>query len=417
MKKRFLALSFVLLLVVSAAGCAGEARPPRQPLQEPDTAARTQTRTIGYNQKVVYRFHASAINTWDDDRGIDLVFFDRDAASYDQADNWCISWIGKAPGLGQSYNAFSPRQGPNTAKESAWTKPFWDSPPKWLMWGPYGRIDDVENADMVLTFSRSGKNVRAVLEIDGITAWRGEHAIGHLTNEEIYLYLSLNNFALSNVTFQDMGGAGWLPSFLGRLLTAVAALAGAYFLHRLARKGEDKLFIDGLIGTLLSTGLAVCGLGLLLLLYGRGHPGILSAVSLGCLSLPMPAGGAGFWIPTAIFGIGTAVFTIALLCLAVSEAGNPLAYLLCSIPLGLCHALWLTAVAYIILQSLGAIIELIVAILAIAGLCLLGRVFTEMDKTPHIERTTTTRIYNSAGTLVDFKCDIEYEELPENKKK
>ena len=172
MKIKFAALALVLAWILLPAAYAGRAGAAQPPVQEPDTTVRTQTRVIGENQKVAYRFHSEVLHSWDDST-ITLAFFDKEAEEFDQADNWCASWIGKAPSLGQSYNAFSVHQRPGAPEESAWKKPFWDSPPKWTMWKPYGGMDDVGAADMVLTFSRKGENVQAVLEIDGMTAWKG----------------------------------------------------------------------------------------------------------------------------------------------------------------------------------------------------------------------------------------------------
>jgi hypothetical protein len=416
MKTKFAALALVLAWILLPAAYARQAREPQPPVQEPDTDARTQTRVIGENQKIVYRFHSEVLHSWDDST-ITLAFFDTEAEEFDQADNWCTSWIGKAPSLGQSYNAFSVQQRPGAPEESAWKKPFWDSPPKWTMWKPYGDMEDVGAADMVLTFSRKGKNVQAVLEIDGMTAWKGRQSVGNLTNDQIYLYLSVKNRTLSNIEFQDLGGAGWLPSLWGRLLLTAAVLVGSYFLHLLAKKVGYKLFVTDDIAALLAAGLFACGFILFLLFYGRSHPNILSVVSLGCLSFPLAAGGPGFWIPAVIFGLITAVCAVSLLWLAHEDLCNPAVYLLGAVPLGFCHDIWIAAVAYIIFQSLGQIFQLILAILAIVVLYFLGRTLNEMDKKPHIERTVVTRIYNADGNLVDAKYDVDYVELPEEKRK
>ena len=399
MKIKFAALALVLAWILLPAAYAGRAGAAQPPVQEPDTTVRTQTRVIGENQKVAYRFHSEVLHSWDDST-ITLAFFDKEAEEFDQADNWCASWIGKAPSLGQSYNAFSVHQRPGAPEESAWKKPFWDSPPKWTMWKPYGGMDDVGAADMVLTFSRKGENVQAVLEIDGMTAWKGRQSVGNLTNIE----------------FQDLGGAGWLPSLWGRLLLTAAVLAGSYFLHILAKKAGYKLFVTDDIAALLAAGLFACGFILFLLLYGRSHPNILSAVSLGCLSFPLAAGGPGFWIPAVIFGLITAVCAVSLLWLAHEDLCNPAVYLLGAAPLGFCHDIWIAAVAYIIFQSLGQIFQLILAIAAVAILCLMGNALIAFDKKPHIERTSVTRIYVSSGNLVDAKYDVDYIKLPEDKK-
>ncbi len=118
MKTKFAALALVLAWILLPAAYARQAREPQPPVQEPDTDARTQTRVIGENQKIVYRFHSEVLHSWDDST-ITLAFFDKEAEEFDQADNWCTSWIGKAPSLGQSYNAFSVQQRPGAPEESA----------------------------------------------------------------------------------------------------------------------------------------------------------------------------------------------------------------------------------------------------------------------------------------------------------
>lgn len=118
-----------------------------------------------------------------------------------------------------------------------------------------------------------------------------------------------------------------------------------------------------------------------------------------------------------IFGLITAVCAVSLLWLAHEDLCNPAVYLLGAVPLSFCHDIWIAAVAYIIFQSLGQIFQLILAILAIVVLYFLGRTLNEMDKKPHIERTVVTRIYNADGSLVDAKYDVDYVELPEEKRK
>lgn len=163
MKKRFTAIALLVLMLAFLAllgGCSAEKAPgAKEPVSEPDTDSRTVTRTIGEHQTVVYRFHTERILGLHDAE-ISLALFDSDADAYDHAGNWCVSRIGVVPALGQSFNTFSVGKGPDTPEDTAWKKPFWDSPPRQV---GFTEIGKVKGADMALTITRSGNNMKLLL--------------------------------------------------------------------------------------------------------------------------------------------------------------------------------------------------------------------------------------------------------------
>jgi len=411
MKKRLAGILLILTWLILLAGCSGQrAEEPQQPVQEPDTDTRTLTRTISRNQTVVYRFHAEAV-TWRDYTNIKIAFFDKDVEDFDKADNWCTARIGDT----RAEHPFFAEHAKEVPEEEQWDSSF-GFRANWTMLIPYDSIEVVEDADMELTFTRSGEQVRAVLAVDGARAWEGQQTIGNLTDDSVWLAVYAKNCMLSDITFQDMGDTGWLiPTWL-RLLLIAAVLAGTFVLHTLAKKGEDKLFlIDGGFA-LPTTGLFVCSFALALLIYGRGHPDILSRISFGYIPFQLPAGGLGFWIPVVVAGVGAAVLVGFLIWLALEECGNPVAHVLGSLLFGLCHTLWFSSIVIVILRSLSQIVELIVAVLFIVLLIIVAGGALNTKK-KYKEVVTTTRMYNSIGNLVDAKFDIDYVEVPEEKSK
>lgn len=410
MKKRFAALFLILTTLLLLSGCSSQQDvQPQEPVREPDTDTRTLTRSIGESQTVVYRFHTEKPASWDD-MEINLAFFDKEAESFDQADNWCTVRVGDA----RAKHPFFADHAQGIPEEECW-----DSSngfrANWTMLAPYDSIEDVESADMALIFTRSGKMVKAMLEVDGAKAWEGRQTIAGLTDETLYLYVYVKNRALSDIEFQDMGKDWLMPTWLRWLLFA-ASLVAAYILHRLARKGEDKVFLIEGGAMLLTTGFFVFAAALALMLWGRGHPDILSTISFGYIPFQIPADGMGFWIPAVVAGVGTVGFVVLLFCMALGDLENPVVYLLGSLLFGFCHTLWLSLIAFVILQSLGQIMELILAILFIALLILVA---AGMDKSKgkYQEVQTTTRIYNDIGNLVDVKYHTDYIEVPEKKNK
>lgn len=415
MKRKFAALLVALAWLALLAGCSGQqASGPREAVQEPDTDARTLTRAIGEHQTVVYRFHTEPRVSISHDPAIYLALFDKDVETFDQADNWATAWLGAVPSLGQSFNAFDVKSAPSTPEEGAWKGPVFDSPARRAILAPYGDMEEVEAADMVLTFTRSGQNVRAVLEVDGAKAWVGQQAIRNMGSGTVYLYLYPQYRTLSQIQFQDMGSAGIALSGWQRLLLILGALAVAFAVHTLAKKGEDALFFISGGAAFLTAGLSLCSGVLALVIYGRSHPEALSKLSAGYIPLQLQAAGPGFWIPAALSGLGV----VGLLAFFISQAwGIPYSVprVLAAFPLGFCHALWYAVVALVVLSLLNQVVGLIVAVIGIVALYFLGKVFLEMEKRPHVEVSTTTRTYNSMGDLVDVKYDTEYIPLPEDK--
>ena len=411
MKKRFAVFLLALACLTLLAGCAVQPGPGAQePEQEPDTGGQTLTRAIGEHQTVVYRFHAEPTAPIFEEQTISLALFDKDVESFNQAGNWATTWVG-GRGLGKSSQTFRTEHAPGTPTETQWNSMsfFGSGTPKHRK---------VEGTDMTLTFTRSGENVRAVLEVDGVKAWGGEQTIWNMGDGTVYLYLYLKSCTLSHIQFQDMGSTGIvLPNWLQPLLL-VGLLVVAFALHTLAKKAENKYYLYIYGGSpFLAAGLSICSAALILVLWGHSQPDILLQLSGGYISIPLQAEGPGFWVPAVVSGLGAVCFFIYAVSQATPLCLKFISRLLTAFPLGLIHAAWYAAVVFAILASLNAIFQLIMSVVCIVALFFVGKAFLESDKKPHAEVLTTTRIYNSIGNLVDAKFNIDYVELPEDKQK
>ncbi len=361
MKKKaavFLLLSAVVLAML--AGCSGKTQ---EPVQEPDTESQTQTRPLGKHQKVVYSFHIKRAEG--SSRG--HIYMTLISEDVENPENWCGIEIGNTDSL----DAFRAHHTSGLPSSERWKSPL-KNRGKWEMEEPYGSMADVEEADVTVTYSRSGKQLRATLEIDGEKAWSASVRIGGLSEKTTCLYLSADQYILTDIVYQDMGYFWELPEILQGLLFIVAILAGIAaicVIHNFAKKGEMKLYYldEPLLGVLISTGFFVSTAALVLLIVGRSHPDALSKLFFGYLPIPLAAGGAGFWVPAAISAVLMLVLGGVVLTQGF-EVDNPVLRVLAALGLGFCHALWYFTLVNIVLQSLDTIMALIMIGLFVAGM-------------------------------------------------
>ncbi len=361
MKKKaavFLLLSAVVLAML--AGCSGKTQ---EPVQEPDTESQTQTRPLGKHQKVVYSFHIKRAEG--SSRG--HIYMTLISEDVEKPENWCGIEIGNTDSL----DAFRAHHTSGLPSSERWKSPL-KNRGKWEMEEPYASMADVEEADVTVTYSRSGKQLRATLEIDGEKAWSASVRIGRLSEKTTCLYLSADQYILTDIVYQDMGYFWELPEILQGLLFIVAILAGIAaicVIHNFAKKGEMKLYYldEPLLGVLISTGFFVSTAALVLLIVGRSHPDALSKLFFGYLPIPLAAGGAGFWVPAAISAVLMLVLGGVVLTQGF-EVDNPVLRVLAALGLGFCHALWYFTLVNIVLQSLDTIMALIMIGLFVAGM-------------------------------------------------
>lgn len=361
MKKKaavFLLLSAVVLAML--AGCSGKTQ---EPVQEPDTESQTQTRPLGKHQKVVYSFHIKRAEG--SSRG--HIYMTLISEDVENPENWCGIEIGNTDSL----DAFRAHHTSGLPRSERWKSPL-KNRGKWEMEEPYASMADVEEADVTVTYSRSGKQLRATLEIDGEKAWSASVRIGGLSEKTTCLYLSADQYILTDIVYQDMGYFWELPEILQGLLFIVAILAGiaaVCVIHNFAKKGEMKLYYldEPLLGVLISTGFFVSTAALVLLIVGRSHPDALSKLFFGYLPIPLAAGGAGFWVPAAISAVLMLVLGGVVLTQGF-EVDNPVLRVLAALGLGFCHALWYFTLVNIVLQSLDTIMALIMIGLFVAGM-------------------------------------------------
>ncbi len=415
MKKKMRVLILLLVLSVLLAGCSKE-RTAQQTVEEPDTNKCTLTHAVEDHRTVAYRFHATVDSSLDD-VGIELVFFDKNVEEFDQADNWCTARIGDT----KNDYAFYAERGEDVPEEGAWGQPLFDSPGKWIMFSPYGSLydlgDDMEQADMVLTFTRSGEQVKAELEVDGAKAWKGEQTVPGLTEETVYLCVYFSNLMLTDVEYQDMGRTRLAPGWL-QMLVAVLVFVGSFVLHTFAKRGEDGIYLTEGGAARQTTAFAVSCLAFVVVLFGRGHPDLLSTIFLDTLPIRLAAGGLGFWIPAVLSGVVAVGFVAFWIWLALENLDNPPTYLFGALLFGLCHTLWYGCIAYLILSSIGQIVKLIVSIVFFGiVLIFLMAMVSSPPGNKYREVITTTRVYNSMGSLVDMKSDINYVEIDQDKSK
>lgn len=353
MKRRMAALFLAALAVFAVlAGCSRQQA--QQPVQEPDTEGRTLTHSIGEHQKVVYSFHLKRLP--DSKAHLYATLLAKEVDEDRQAGNWCGVEIGGTDAL----EAFRAHHVSGLSRQQRWMTS--GNRGHWTMEQPYASMKEVEEADVEITYFRNGKELRVSLAIDGQQAWEAGAPVKHLKEETTYLYLFSDHYSLSNIVYQDLGYT-WQPPYIlkGLLLIAaiLAGIAAVCLLHCYAKRGEKKLYEmdDSLPGLLLSTGLFFSTGGLVLLLWGRGHPELLSKLFFGYLSLPLPAGGPGFWIPAAICAVAMLLLGGFILVHAIG-AGRVLR-LPCALGLGFCHGLWYYTLANIVLQSMDTIMALI----------------------------------------------------------
>lgn len=362
MKKRKIAAFLLLAAVVLAmlAGCSGKTQ---DPVREPDTESQTQTRPLGKHQKVVYSFHIKRAEG--SSRGhIYMTLISEDA---EKPENWCGIEIGNTDSL----DAFRAHHTSGLPYSERWESPL-KNRGKWEMEEPYGSMADVEEADVTVTYSRSGKQLRATLEIDGEKAWSASARIGGLSEKTTCLYLSTDQYILTDIVYQDMGHF-WKPPLAVQMILlivgVVAGIAAICVIHNFAKRGEMKIFCidEPLLGVLISTGFFVSTAALVLLIFGRSHPDALSKLFFGYLPIPLAAGGAGFWVPAVI----SAVLMLVLGGVVLTEGfevKNPVLRVLAALGLGFCHALWYFTLVNIVLQSLDTIVALIMLGLFAAGM-------------------------------------------------
>ncbi len=408
MKKKWTAwLLTIAALCALLGGCAPQkGEGAKAPETEPDTTTRTVTRSIGKHQTVVYRFHTEILASWDYSE-VSLALFDREAESYDQAGTWCVARLGDT----KNDHVFWAHQGRDTPKEEAWSNPLFDSEGKWS-WFLAGKSTlGKEGEDMTLTFTRSGKRVKAVLEVEGKQTWTAQQTVVGMTNETVYFYLFTNNRSLTGIQFQDMGEAGRILPGWVRLLIIAVVVTAAYTLHRLAIKGEDKLFLIEKGCAPFTALYFVFAAVFTVFLLGRTHPEALT----GWLTFPLPTNGPWFWAPVIVCGIGALGFTIFWGSQGCCGLKDVLSCVLGALFLGLLHTLWYGAVVIIGLSLLSEIFGLLVFIAFVVLLCLCASGMDKVRKN-QVEVTTTTRVYNDIGNLVDFKMDVDYVDLPEKKK-
>lgn len=407
MKKSRAVLFLSLMMLLLLAGCS---RQTAETVSEPDTSTRTQVRAIEQDQMVVYRFHMDKLRS--SDNRIKLTLLDRNEDAGEQARNWCTAVIGHVPNLGAGgaplFLASSAQ-----AKDAGWD--FSNGPdPSWKLLIPEN-IDDLESADMRLTLSRKGETVRVTLDIDGARAWDAQQTIGNFGEETRYFYLSVENCALSEITFSDAGAAGWIPPTWLRVIIMAVLLIAAFIVHLLAKKiAGDRVFIteDGLAP---ASGVWVLSLVLfgVLLLARSGSP---ISRNLYFLPFALPVEGTAFWITAAVLGLIALGIAGFLIWLAVSDLENPLKYLFCALVCGVFHAAWYASLVFVFLSLLGQIIELIATCLLVVVACALIHAFLKTSEVKPVIKTT--RIYNKyTGDTISEKSEIDFVIVPKDDNK
>lgn len=408
MKKKLVILLLVLTCLASLAGCTGQDRAEKTET-EPDTGFRTLTRTIDEKQTVVYRFHAKRTMLHP---SLYFAVFDSDVEDFRQAGNWCTMNVGFKSS--SNYTAFSSGHAAGLSEEARW-RPASKSD-TWTMLMPYEKMDDVKEADLELTITRSGDMLKATLAVDGAKVWRAQETIKGLGSETVYLYVYSDHYDLMNVEFQDMGETGWvIPGWTKVLLTIAAILAG-FVINLIGMKLEEHVMdvIDPWLSVLFTSLLFLGGGGLVLLIAGRFDSNVLGLLTFGYSPFPMPSGGPAFWIPTVI----CAVICVASLAFLINEeVVPPIKCVLCGPLAGACHVLLLYVSAGMLLSLLEQLFQLILGIIC---LVVVGIFFAGLASGPapgQVEVKTTTRTYDGYGNLVDFKVDYDYEDAPDKNKK
>lgn len=376
-RKKAAALLLAALAVFSLlAGCSRQQA--QQPVREPDTQGRTAAHPIGKHQQVVYSFHLKRLPESKAHLYATLLAADKEEDS--QAGNWCQIKIGGTDAL----EAFRAHHASGLSYRERWISS--GNRGRWTMEQPYGSMAEVEEADVEITYARNGKELWVSLAIDGRQAWEARAPIKHLKEETTYLYLSSDQYLLSDITYQDMGYA-WRPSYmmkgLGIIAGVLAVIVAICLLHCFAKRGEKKLYCsdDALPGVLLSTGFFLGIGGLVLLLWGRSRPDLLSRLLFGAFSIPLPSGGAAFWIPMAVCA-GVLLLTGGLILSNAIGIGSRPLRLLCSAGLGFCHALWYDTILTIVIQSIDTIMALVFFALVILSVSIISE--NSVVKTYHV---------------------------------
>ena len=354
-------LLFTVLLLLT--GCSGKAI---QSESEPDTDAKTQVRALTSDQKVVYRFHYEQTRSlW---RSFTLNLLDANIDSGAQAQNWLTAEIGDAPELLSGHIITDHFNKHTVADEGGWDISSFASK-DWKMFIPM-TFEKIKSADMVLTVARQGEIIRLTLDIDGSRAWYVQQKIGNIGDETAYIYLSVSGIKLSNITFSDMGGAGWLPPWWVRLILRIGIIAVAFFLYRAAKKSAAKHFFRG-EDEILTFTVGIWGLTIFLLAALIAmHTGVPISRNLYFLPLPLPGSTIGFWIMAVILGI---LILANVFCITTTASGNresSIKYLLGISLLSIGYLPWCISVLFLFFDLLNVLVNGFVVFLAFGVIAL-----------------------------------------------
>lgn len=403
MKKKLAILLLVLTCLVSA-GWSGRDRTEKTET-EPDTGSRTLTRTIGRRQTVVYRFHAVQTAA---DASLCFAVFDKDVEDFRRSDNWCTVNVGFESGKKDS--AFGSGHTAGLPEKECWTPASRSD--TWTMRKPYGKMEDVKEADLELTITRAGRMLRATLAVDGVKVWRAQETVKNLDSMTVCLYVYADHYSLTNVEFRDQGATGWIIPGWARPLLAAALLAVAFGVLMLGNLLETHTI--GTDMSLYAVGFVVCAAALALLIAGRSHPNILGAVTFGYSPFPMPSGGPGFWVPAVMFGVlGVVIFAYPI----CKKKVNPPDYVLCAPLAGLLHMPFL----YVVVSEFFNLLKMALWIVLVAVclmvlrpvfLILLGVIEHAVDK---IKGMKDPRDANNAGAPVDAEAGTVPDKDPKEK--